>query len=76
MPSHRGQYLKDCENLECNGGGDNIRHCRNDAFVCRKCYYRLPERLRWGLWVKKDDRPGDLAGRVVLALNWLDENPE
>ena len=70
------RYNKQCRNETCGGGGWGRRYRREDDVVCQKCYRRLPALLRKGLWVKDGEPLTDWHGRVVLALTWLDENPE
>lgn len=70
------RYNRPCRNEKCGGGGWGRRKRRSNDVVCRVCYHRLPDDLRNGLWSRYSDGPGDHAGRITLALEWLDENPE
>jgi len=70
------RYNKPCRNEICGGGGWGRRFRRPADVVCTRCYYRLPVDLRKGLWLRKGEHLTVWHGRVVLALTWLDENPE
>jgi hypothetical protein len=77
MNEVRKLYRFKCRNERCRAGSyQGRRKMTADDVVCRFCYKRLPEPLRQGLWLRDDDGPGVWEGRVNLALNWLDENPE
>jgi hypothetical protein len=40
--------------------------------VCRRCYFRLPENLRKGLWLRPNRGLTQAANR---AIEWLKKNP-
>lgn len=70
------KYNKPCRNERCGGGGWGRRWRRPEDVVCTLCYYRLPVGLRKGLWLRDGEQMSVWQGRVVLALTWLEENPE
>lgn len=62
------RYNKACRNEDC------LMARREDDVLCRRCYMRLPRDLQLGLWLKEGESVSVWHGRVVFALNWLDEN--
>lgn len=49
------------------------KSCREDNALCVKCYYTLPEHIRYSLW--SDDPEVEAQVRLV-AVDWLLKNKE